>query len=177
MHEPSAIGRNPPWSGLPLLQPPRSAWPALESTLRRRRRVRLGACAAAAVLAIAALLPASLVPPRTPDPGLATHAAPAVDTGAITALMAESARLEALVAWSREDQVEAASAASLGLALEDRIERIDLLLSGPDADPDAVLPLWQERVLRLRQLAALQSTQQLLAAHGEPEPGQPVLAF
>jgi hypothetical protein len=91
--------------------------------------------------------------------------------------MAESAQLEALLAWGHDEDVESGVTASLGSALQDRLESIDAMLARGDLDPDTVLPLWQERVLRLRQLAGLESTQQLLAANGEADRGQPVLAF
>lgn len=178
MHEDNA-NRSSAWSDLPLLQPPRSAWPGLEAVLEhRRRRTHALWFAAAAVLAIAVLIPRVL---HRSEPSQAMPTVASVgtldDAARVAALMTESAQLEALVAWSREGEVESASAASLALALEERIERVDLLLSRPDADPAALLPLWQERVLRLRQLAGLQSSQHLLAANGETEAGQPVLAF
>ena len=175
MHEPSHHRPAPPWSELPLLAPPRSAWPGLDAELRRRRQHRLAWLAMAAMLGLVALLPRLLTSPPTPQT-IAT--APGTDEAArIAALMAESAQLEALIAWSREESVESASAASLAMALEERVERVDLLLSRPEADPAAALPLWQERVLRLRQLAGLQSSEHLLAVNGESESGQPVLAF
>ena len=175
MHEPSHPRPAPPWSELPLLMPPRSAWPGLDAEFRRRRQRRLAWLAMAAMLGLVALLPRLLTSPPTPQT-IAT--APGTDEAArIAALMAESAQLEALIAWSREEGVESASAASLAMALEERVERVDLLLSRPEADPAAALPLWQERVLRLRQLAGLQSSEHLLAVNGESESGQPVLAF
>lgn len=172
------------WSSLPLLAPPRSAWPAIQAELARRARKRRQPwlmLAAAATLAFAALLPrwAGIPPPATDTPAGLAATAPGADPEAVEmrALMAESAQLEVLVAWSRGQGVESASAASLGAVLQERIERVDMLLARPDADPEALLPLWQERVLRLRQLAALQNSQHLLAANGDVEPGTPVLAF
>lgn len=172
------------WSSLPLLAPPRSAWPAIQAELARRERRRRHPwlmLAAAATLAFAALVPRWVdIPapaPDTPSGVAATARGTDPDAGEMRALMAESAQLEVLVAWSRGQGVESASAASLGAALQERIERVDLLLARPDADPDVLLPLWQERVLRLRQLAALQNSQHLLAANGDVEPGTPVLAF
>jgi hypothetical protein len=178
MHEPSHLRSVHPWSELPLLAPPHSAWPRLDAKLRRRRQRRLSWLAIAAGLAVVALLPRVVTsPPPEAAPEITSAVPETEDAARITTLMAESAQLEALIAWSREASVESASAASLGMAIEERVERVDLLLSRPDADPAAALPLWQERVLRLRQLAGLQSSQHLLAANGESEPGQPVLAF
>jgi hypothetical protein len=171
---------------LPLLSPPRSAWPALEAKLaaRRPRHRAVPWLALAAALALAAVLPRWLAAPAPVDaPVVATAAVAAPDATAaprpatLAALMAESAQLETLIAWGPAEPVESAVAASLGSALQDRIESIDALLARPDTDPEALLPLWQERVLRLRQLAGLASTQQLLAANGESGRGVPVLAF
>jgi hypothetical protein len=167
---------------LPLLTPPRSAWPALDAALRRRRRPRAPwiAFAAAASFALATWLPGALAPPPAMPVAVPSRVATSPvshDAERIRVLMAESAQLEAWIGWSRDEEVESAAAASLGLALQDRIERVDLLLARPDADPEALLPLWQERVLRLRQLAGLQSSEHLLAANGDAEAGQPVHAF
>jgi hypothetical protein len=170
---------------LPLLTPPRSAWPALEAQLaaRRPRRGALPWLALAAALALAAVLPRLLTAPGPVDAPVEATAAVAAPQAAtpppatLAALMAESAQLETLIAWGPAEPFESAVAASLGSALQDRIESIDALLARPDTDPEALLPLWQERVLRLRQLAGLASTQQLLAANGESGRGVPVLAF
>ena len=178
MHDQNPSRGTPPWSELALLAPPRSAWPALDAELTRRRHRRLSWLAMAAVLAVVALLPRLLTsPPPQMSSEVSVTASGEDENAHIATLMTESAQLEALIAWSREEDVESASAASLVMALEERVERVDLLLSRPDADPAAALPLWQERVLRLRQIAGLQSSQHLLAANGEAESGQPVLAF
>jgi hypothetical protein len=169
----------PPWSGLPLLSPPRSVWPQLQDSLASRaRRRRWPWLALAAGIVVALFLPQVSRPPSQPTATAVVAPVEAPDDSArLHALMTESAQLEALIAWSREEHVEVMSTASLGAALEERIERVDLLLARPDADPGARLPLWQERVLRLRQLAGLQSAEHLLAANGDTEPGTPVLAF
>jgi hypothetical protein len=179
-----APAAEPAWHALPLLTPPHSAWPALQRALERRRTRRrqagaLFAAAAAIALAVGTVRWFSL--PDSPPAELARVAPGAAlqidESAQMAALMQESAQLEALIAWSRNDDVETATAASLGVVLQQRIARVDLLLSRPDADPDALLPLWQDRVLRLRQLAGLQRSQQLLAANGDSDPGMPVLTF
>lgn len=168
---------------LPLLSPPRSAWPALQASLDARTRParpRWHWLAAAAVLAFAAALPGWLASPPVPAPDLATlppASAQPDEATALRALMAESAQLETLIAWSRAEPIESAVAAGLAAAVQGRIEHVDALLARADADPEAALPLWQERVLRLRQLAGLESTQQLLAANGDAGRGMPVMAF
>ena len=192
---------------LPLLSPPRSAWPALQATLDARARparpthmdVGSGCAlptvagrrmerlrprwhwfAAAAMLALAAALPRWLATPPAPVPEVVTLPPASVkpdEATALHALMAESAQLEAVIAWSRAEPVEFAVADGLVAAVQDRIEHLDALLARADADPEAALPLWQERVLRLRQLAGLESTQQMLAANGDADRGMPVMAF
>lgn len=169
-----------PLAELPLLAPPRSAWPALQAELdaRRQRRARRMAAGftAAAALAVALLAPRWFAPePPTETSRHLVAAAP--DSAELHALMAESAQLEALLAWGHDEDVESGVTASLGSALQDRLEAIDAMLAHGELDADTILPLWQERVLRLRQLAGLESTQQLLAANGEADRGQPVLAF
>ena len=166
---------------LPLLSPPRSAWPALQATLDARAkpaRPRWHWLAAAAMLALAALLPRWIANPTAPEVAtLPTASTPPDEAAALHALMSESAQLETLIAWNRAEPVESAVAAGLAAAVQDRIEHVDALLARADADPEAALPLWQERVLRLRQLVGLESTQQLLAANGDADRGMPVLAF
>lgn len=168
---------------LPLMAPPRSAWPALEQALRTpaapKRRTRPAAwwaLAATAALACAAVLPRwSSAPLPAALPVAATRALPAV--GELQRLQQESARLEGLLAWSRNDAVAIGSIDSLAEGLELRVAAIDGLLAQDQLDPEAALPLWQERVLRLRQWLDLETTQQLLAANGDADPGAPVLAF
>ena len=162
---------------LPLMAPPRSAWPGLQAQLESRRRapVRrlLFVLAAAAALACAALLPRWMAQPA-PEPAIA---AVAPEPAPLKALQDESAQLETLIAWSRNDAVELGSMGTLSDAVEQRVATIDALLARSDLDPEAALPLWQERVLRLRQLLDFETTQQLLAANGDADPGAPVLAF
>jgi hypothetical protein len=162
---------------LPLMTPPRSAWPALQAELAPRRASRthrvVFAFAAAAALACAALLPRWLAEPVLAPATVATQPAPTP----LQSLQQESAQLEGLIAWSRNDAVELGSMGTLEDAVQQRVAAIDALLARGDLDPDAALPLWQERVLRLRQLLDLETTQQLLAANGDADPGAPVLAF
>jgi hypothetical protein len=167
---------------LPPLTPPHDAWLRLRARLpERRARMHPGWYALAATLLLALLLPAWLAPTSTPAPPQTAAQDPGAAAGGANAnlqqLMLESAQLEAFVSFSRDEQVESATAASLAVALQSRIEHIDALLARSDLNPSARLPLWQERVLRLRELAGLESTQQLLAANGDADQGVPVLAF
>ena len=165
---------------LPLLSPPRSAWPALDAALAPRRapvaRRALLALAAAAALACVFLLPRNAPLPASPPPPAGTLAASAASSE-LQRLQQESAHLEGMIAWSRNDAVTSGSFDTLSDGLEERVAAIDGLLARDDLDPEAALPLWQERVLRLRQWLDLETTQQLLAANGDADPGAPVLAF
>jgi hypothetical protein len=168
---------------LPPLTPARSAWAELQAQLPTPRSTssrlrRSWWLAAAAVLALALGLPRWLAPPTPALPPPARNiAAAASTTGNLQALMAESAQLETLIAWQQGDAVESATAASLGVAMQNRIGQIDALLARADLQPEALLPLWQERVLRLRQLAGFDSTRHWLAANGDADQGAPVLTF
>lgn len=89
------------------------------------------------------------------------------DAVAVQSLQAESARLEALVALARDDRVASANGAALTAQLDERIGRIDASLSQPGlADGDRAL-LWQERVVAMRELAGIETTQRWLTTHGE----------
>jgi hypothetical protein len=176
--------------GLPLASPPRPAWSEIAARLpvtatpTRRRSTRRW-LALAATLALALALPMwrggnVVAPPQvavdasTPNSNSSTSpvAGEELDT-----LLRESAQLEAWVAWSSAQGGETGASASVELDVRDRIAAIDALLSRPALDPAAQLPLWQERVLRLRQLAGLHNTRQLLAANGDGGDAAPVTVF
>lgn len=175
-------------AALPLEAPDRSAWPALAAQLSARRR-RSGwpgtkrwplAFAAAAVLALAVVLPLRLLSPDAVDdleataPADAPVAAPA-DTR-LAALMGESARLEALLALADDDRYASAPAAALAIDLEDRVRAVDAALAGA-GDSDRRRVLWARRVGLLRELAGLESSRQWLAARGDRFDGALVLAY
>jgi hypothetical protein len=172
---------------LPLLQPPRSAWPALQAKLpvRRIARTRRAAwLALAASIAMLAALPSWLAnpvvapPPAQSVPVAGAGARVEADaSSAISLLMRESSQLEQWIAWSPSGTVDSGPNASLVSGLSERVQQIDALLERADLDTDASLPLWQERVLRLRQMAHIENTDQLMAARGESDAGLPVLAF
>lgn len=113
--------------------------------------------------------------PRVEDAAATSDTLPA--GGDLDALLRESAQLEAWVAWSSAQGGQSGASASVELDVRDRIAMLDALLSRPTLDPAAQLPLWQERVLRLRQLAGLHNTRQLLAANGEDANAAPVTVF
>ncbi|WP_145985529.1 hypothetical protein [Marilutibacter maris] len=101
----------------------------------------------------------------------ATTAAPsATDMDAdddVARLEAESARLEALIAIARDDNVGSAAATVLTASLDERIGRIDGALSQPGLDRDSRLRLWRSRVDALHELAGVETTQRWLSARGE----------
>ena len=152
---------------LPLDTPDRSAWPALAAHLAHLQRKRPRwpfALAAAAVLALAALMP-----------GWLAQRAPTVDAPFVTAvestdpldaLMAESAQLEHFISAASNDAMESASSTMLSLAFEERVQRVDAALSEPSLDDASRQLLWQQRVSLLREYAGVQGTRQWLAAQG-----------
>lgn len=89
-----------------------------------------------------------------------------VDDASLAALHAESARLEMLVAYARDDRMTSAPAAVLAAAVDDRIRLIDAALSQPVVDAAARASLWRERVAALQELAALEGTQRWMAVQG-----------
>lgn len=96
-----------------------------------------------------------------------SDAAPPTDDAArLVALREESARLEALVAYARDDRLTSAPAAVLSATLDDRVRLIDTALMQPDLDASDRASLWGERVGALQELASLAGTQRWLAAHG-----------
>jgi hypothetical protein len=171
---------------LPLQAPPRSAWPRLQRELPGRGRTvpRWSRwLAAAAALGTFALLPGWLDGPVDSPQQVAsastayTPAVVSADDATLIALMQESSQLERWIALSQVSAVDSAPSASLGAALSGRVQQIDALLARADLDAAAQVPLWQERVLRMRQLAQIEGTQMLLAARGDSDAGLPVLTF
>lgn len=152
---------------LPLDTPDRSAWPALEAHIARQQRKRPRwpfALAAAAVLALAALMPGWLAKPApTVD---APFVAAVQSTDPLDALMAESAQLEHFISAASNDAMESASTTMLSLAFEERVQRVDAALSDPSLDDASRQLLWQQRVSLLREYAGVQGTRQWLAAQG-----------
>jgi hypothetical protein len=83
-------------------------------------------------------------------------------------LYAESAQLEALVAMARSDRVATTgTAAALASQYDAQVADIDARLIQPDVTREERARLWRARVAALRELAGFESTQRLLAAHGE----------
>lgn len=150
-------------SRLPLETPLRSAWPQLAKTLPKRARARWPwALAAAAVLLIALGLPRTAVSP------LGDHSRSGVAVAdPVAALMSESARLESLVASAHDERASSASAAMLGLEIEDRLHAVDSSLAAARLSEPQRLALWQQRVALLRDYAGLETSRRWYAAEGQ----------
>lgn len=148
---------------LPLEAPSHSAWPQLASALVRRKpqAFRPWHMALAASLLLALTLGGYLhVPPEQPPPVVG------VATNPMQSLLAESVQLESLIAET-SDTITSAPMMALGADLEDQLAVIDNQLGNTDLRHSERLHLWQQRVAVLRELAALQASQQWLAARGE----------
>jgi len=105
---------------------------------------------------------------RSAPPDLATAAAAAGEptVAVLTGLYAESARLEALLAVTRDDRVQSATAALLADDLDARVGLIDAALAEPGIAASKRTALWQQRVAALREMAGTESSERWLAANG-----------
>lgn len=168
-HDPAFIPLDVALSRLPLESPERSAWPALAGRLqhlaarnapaRRRPSWPFAAALAASLLALA------LIPRGAGDPQTAPQGTALAPTANLAPLMAESARLEALIAAS-DSRTSSATAAVFALELEDRLQQLDASLADGSLDAARRQALWQERVGLLRDYAGFESTRRWYAAEG-----------
>jgi len=125
-------------------------------------------------LAIAAALVLALAWPwhlqrdvSTQKPSLPVARQTSTPATSLDRLYAESARLEALVAYARDDQVASGSAAALAARYDARVADIDAALAQPDLTAERQQALWQARVETLRSLAAFEANRRWLATQGE----------
>ena len=157
------------FAALPAEDAPADTWTRIAARLdqpRTRGRQPLWLAAAAAlVLALAWPwhLQREASAPSTPA---ALHA-PAAATTSLDRLHAESAQLEALVAYARDDQVSTGNAAALAARYDARIADIDAALGQADLPTARQRALWQARVETLRALAAFEANRRWLATQGE----------
>lgn len=158
------------FAALPLEQAPGDGWSRLSARLQARRRpqwVKRLAIAAAVLVAVAVpwRMHTSQVPPAADQ----TVAASISDTKAasIDQLYAESAQLESLLQYARDDRVSSGAAAALSSEFDARISAIDNALMQPGLSPERQLWLWRSRVEALRSLAGFESTRRWLSANGE----------
>lgn len=151
---------------LPLEQPIRSAWPVLAARLPPAAHPRWPwALAASVLLAVALVSTLGESPQRVVASATATATPTPIDP--LPQLRSESAQLEALLAAAANGATTSAPVVVLSAELEDRLQGIDDRLDSAALTDAQRLPLWQQRVDVLRELAGLQSTQQWLAARGE----------
>ncbi len=152
------------FAALPLEAPAAQGWARIAARLDARRRPAWPVwLATAAALALAVGLPWKFGHDRQPQLPSVTSTEPT----ALEALHAESAQLEALVAYARDERVASASALAVAGELDTRIGTIDAALRQPQLPAAQQLELWQQRVDALRALAGFESTQRWLAAQGE----------
>lgn len=164
--------------GIPLPTPPRDGWESLQATIaarragsrqapRRRHRWLAGMAVAASLGLVAVLIvPAQQDAPgkSTPTPeSAATDAAPANGEFALNALIARSGELEAQLAWL-EDAPRDGDALGVDLALIDRLQWVDQLLSSDPGSPDTAEVLWRERIQLLSRRLALSQSESLIAS-------------
>lgn len=129
---------------------PARAWP------RPSWRTAAAVCGALAIAVGLALFNGSTPMPVQPNAGAA---ATEPNDQAVAALMAESKRLERLLAAiPQESRVARGATVMTTAGLEDRIEWVDLAIgdgAARDPDPAAVAPLWRQRVDLLNSLVAV----------------------
>ncbi|TKR30818.1 hypothetical protein FCE95_12035 [Luteimonas gilva] len=174
--EPSP-GWDEAFAALPAETPPGDGWARLSARLDARRKPRwVQRFAIAAAVTAAVALPWSLRDRlASTEQAAATVATATVPEQAEAAqgepkleqLYAESARLEALLQYARDDRVSSASAAALSSEMDARIATIDRALMRPGLSPEQQLWLWRSRVDALRSQAGFESTRRWLAANGE----------
>lgn len=147
---------------LPLETPERNAWPLVAPRLPAPTTPRWPWAIAASVL-LAVILVSTFGSAPAPAPAGLVSA----PNDPLAPLLAESAQLEALLAAAANSAGTSAPMVVLSAEIEDRLQGIDEQLTRASLSDSQLLPLWQQRVEALRELAGLQSTQQWLAARGE----------
>ena len=81
--------------------------------------------------------------------------------------MSESARLERLLDAASDEGVSSGTATAVALQLEDRLRAVDAALASASTDTRSQLPLWQQRVDLLRDVAAIEASRHYLASQGK----------
>lgn len=102
-----------------------------------------------------------------PRARIATHEDDASLQAAFEPYYAESARLERVIASTRDPRVGSGPAASLAGALDAELAAVDARLAQPGLDAGQRLALWHERVDVLRASAEFESQLRLLAVEGD----------
>lgn len=155
------------FAALPPARPDTDLWPALAARLDARRGPRWPTwLTIAATLVLAVALPMRLLEraPAEPATDTAATSAPASE---LDRYYAESARLETLLAATRDERVASATGVALAGELDAELATIDAALRDPALEEAQRLALWQQRVDTLRTLVSFEGTQRWLAAQGE----------
>ena len=167
---PSPASWGEAFAALPTINPP-DRWTHVAARHGLRRRRTIGWLALAATLVVAIALPWKLqhdVAPPSPSNAPSAHAPSAPnDERELAALYAQSAQLEALLAYARDDRVGSGSAEAVTARLDQRLVAIDAALAQPRLSAARQRDLWRKRVATLRNLAAFETNRRLLIARGE----------
>ena len=151
------------FAALPMSEPA-DRWPTIASRLGRRR-TGIGWVALAATLVLAIALPWKLQHDAAPPAPVSN--ATGAPHGELETLYAQSAQLEALLAYARDDRVSSGTAATVSAQLDQRVASIDAALAQPRLTASRQRDLWRERVDALRTLASFETNRRLLSAQGE----------
>ena len=167
---PSPASWSEAFAALPTVEPP-DRWTHVAARHGLKRRRTIGWLALAATLVIAVALPWKWQHEAAP-PSLSSappaHASPTSnDERELAALYAQSAQLEALLAYARDDRVGSGSAEAVSARLDQRLVAIDAALAQPRLPAARQRDLWRERVATLRNLASFETNRRLLIARGE----------
>ena len=152
------------FAALPQIAPP-DHWPAIVGRTGRRRTRTVGWLALAATLVVAIGLPWKLQ--HEQGSAIQAHMAARAPRSELDTLYAQSAQLEALLAYARDDRVASGSAEAVSGRLDQKLELIDAELGQPGLPATRQRELWTQRVATLRALASFESNRRLLSARGE----------
>lgn len=160
----SPAGWGVAFAALPQEAPPDDPWPRVAARLAGHGRWRwpLG-LAAAAALVLAIALPLRLAQHAPAPAAVATDA----DAATLQRLQAQSAQLEALLAWARDDTVASGNAVAVAARLDARVAAIDTELAQPGLPSQRQRALWEQRVAALRSLTAFEANRRWLATQGQ----------
>ena len=155
-------------AALPMPAPERSAWPLLAARLQRRRAPRRWPLALAAGLLALAVLPRGWIgmDAQAPTQTASAGATATAQRQELAALMAESARLQRLVDAAGDEGASSGTAVAVRLSLEDSLRGVDAQLASA-TDIARQLPLWQQRVDLMRDVAAIEASRHYLASQGD----------
>ena len=151
------------FAALPTIEPP-DRWPDIARRPGPGHRRTIAWLALAATLVVAIALPWKLRHEGAPNPS--RHASPAPQ-GELESLYAQSAQLEALLAYARDDRVASGSAEAVSTHLDQRLAAIDAALAQPHLSTAQQRELWRRRIATLRNLASFETNRRLLSARGE----------